>query len=182
MIGFIGGYDIDHADEILVIYTSFDGLGLSEYDQQHVPEDDLAKIAVLLEIMHTWNENKLDPRRSVQFVIWGGEGIDGPYYDLIYGLFEKNRLAAKVPTNMNPYMNTNPVKPAIWIEIGDLSNYPATIAYSEESTQFLREAFMQAANAADIKIESAINTEETVNSGLPNIYIWEKQRVPLQIS
>ena len=86
VIGFIGGYDIDHADEIVVIYTSFDGLGLSEFNQQRVPEDDLAKIAVLLEIMHTWNENKLDPRRSVQFVIWGGEGIDGPQNDMIQRL------------------------------------------------------------------------------------------------
>jgi len=176
MVGFIGGYDIDHAAEILVIYTSFDGLGLSEYDQQRVPEDDLAKIAVLLEIMHTWNENKVDPRRSVQFVIWGGEGIEGPYYDMIYGLFEKNKLAAKVPTNMNPYMNTNPVKPALWVEIGDLSNYLATMAYSDQSTQFMSSIFSQAAQAANLKIESAISYNLPVNSNLPNIFIWEDSR------
>ncbi|MCD6425603.1 MAG: hypothetical protein J7L35_08845, partial [Anaerolineales bacterium] len=176
MIGFIGGYDIDHADEILVIYTSFDGLGLSEYDQQQVPEDDLAKIAVLLEIMHTWNDNKVDPRRSVQFVIWGGEGVEGPYYDMIYGLFEKNKLTAKVPTNMNPYMNTNPVKPALWVEIGDLSNYPATMAYSDQSTQFMSRIFSQAAQAANLKIESAISYNSPVNSSLPTILIWEDTR------
>ena len=176
MIGFIGGYDIDHADEILMIYTSFDGLGLSEYDQQRVPENDLAKIAVLLEIMHTWNDNKVDPRRSVQFVIWGGEGVEGPYYEMIYGLFEKNRLAAKVPTNMNPYMNTNPVKPALWVEIGDLSNYPATMAYSDQSTQFMSRIFSQAAQAANLKIESAVSYSSPVNSGLPNILIWEDNR------
>ena len=176
MIGFIGGYDIDHADEILVIYTSFDGLGLSEYDQQQVPENDLAKIAVLLEIMHTWNDNKVDPRRSVQFVIWGGEGVEGPYYDMIHGLFEKNKLSAKVPTNMNPYMNTNPVKPALWVEIGDLSNYPATMAYSDQSTQFMSRIFSQAAQAANLKIESAISYNSPVNSNLPNILIWEDTR------
>jgi len=176
VIGFIGGYDIDHADDILMVYTSFDGLGLSEYDQQRVPEKDLAKIAVLLEIMHTWNDHKVDPRRSVQFVIWGGEGIEGPYYDMIYGLFEKNRLAAKVPTNMNPYMNTNPVKPALWIEIGDLSNYPATMAYSDQSTLFISEIFNQAAQAANLKIEPAISHNSPVNSSLPNILIWEDSR------
>ena len=83
-------------------------------------------------------------------------------------------MAAKVPTNNNPWINTNPVKPAIWVEIGDLSNYPATMAYSDGSTQFLSDAFKQAANATKINIESAINTEEAINSGLPNIYIWEK--------
>ena len=176
VIGFIGGYDIDHADEILVIYTSFDGLGLSEYGQERVPDDDLAKIAVLLEIMHTWNDSKLDPRRSVQFVIWGGEGIDGPYYDMIHGLFEKNKLAAKVPTNSNPYINTNPVKPAIWVEIGDLSNYSATMTYSDQSTQFISKIFNQAAQAADMSFESDIPYNSAVNSGLPNIVIWEDSR------
>jgi ABC-type dipeptide/oligopeptide/nickel transport system permease subunit len=176
MIGFIGGYDMDHADEILVIYTSFDGLGLSEYGQERVPDDDLAKIAVLLEIMHTWNDHNLDPRRSVQFVIWGGEGIEGPYYDLIESLFEKNKLAAKVPTNANPYINTNPVKPALWVEIGDLSNYPATMAYSDGSTQFMSEIFNQAARAADLKIESAITYDLGIHYDMPNILIWEDTR------
>jgi ABC-type dipeptide/oligopeptide/nickel transport system permease subunit len=176
LIGFIGGYDIDHADEILVIYTSFDGLGLSEFDQGLVPEDDLAKIALLLEIMHTWNDHKLDPRRSVQFVIWGGEGIEGPYLDMIYGLFEKNRLAAKVPTNMNPYVNTNPVKPAYWVEIGDLSNYPATMAYSDQSNQLMSAVFRQAAQAANLNIDAVISLNEAVNSDLPSLFIWEDTR------
>ncbi len=43
----------------------------------------------------------------------GVEGIEGPYYDMIHGLFEKNKLAAKVPTNSNPYVNTNSVKPVL---------------------------------------------------------------------
>ncbi len=176
MIGFIGGYDIDHADEILVIYTSFDGLGLSEYGQELVPEDDLAKIAILLEIMHTWNDHTVDPRRSVQFVIWGGEGVEGPYYDMIYGLFEKNKLSAKVPTNSNPYINTNPVKPALWVEIGDMSNYSATMAYSDQSTLFMSKIFNDAAQAANLNIESAISYDSAVNPGLPNIVIWEDNR------
>jgi ABC-type dipeptide/oligopeptide/nickel transport system permease subunit len=182
VMGFIGGYDIDHADEILVIYTSFDGLGLAEYNQEQVPEDDLAKIAVLLEIMHTWKENKVDPRRSVQFVIWGGEGVEGPYQDMLYGLFENNKLVAKVPTNMNPYMNTNPVKPAFWVEIGDLSNYPAIMAYSDQSTQFMTKVFKQAAQAAHLNIESATSYNSPVNSDLPSIYIWEdSQNTPTAI-
>ena len=176
VVGFIGGYDIDHADEILVIYTTFDGLGLSDFGLEQVPEDDLAKIAVLLEIMHTWNENKLDPRRSVQFVIWGGEGVIGPQFDLIEGLFEKNKLAAKVPTNSNPYVNTNPVKPALWVEIGDLSNYPATMTYSEESTDFMSNIFNEAAQATNLIFESAIYQDYAVDSGLPNIIIWENSR------
>lgn len=176
-IGFIGGYDMDHADEVVVIYTTFDGLGLSEQDQDKIPEEDLAKIAVLLEIMNTWNDSKLDPRRSVEFVIWGGEGVQEPFYKLIYGLFEKNKLVAKVPTNKNPYMNTNPVKPAIWIEIGDLSEDPATLAYSLGSADYLSRIFEQAAQATRIEVEPARPPQRGVNSGLPQLYIWEE---PLQ--
>ncbi len=173
-IGFIGGYDIDHADEILVIYTTFDGLGLREGGQEGVPEDDLAKIALLLEIMRTWQDSKLDPRRSVQFVIWGGEGLDEPFFQLIYGLFEKNKLAAKVPTNANPYLNTNPVKPAIWVEIGDLSSGPATLAYSLQSADFLSDVFRQAGKDSNLDVQADNPPRRGVNSGLPQLYIWEE--------
>jgi len=171
--GFIGGYDFDHADEIVVIYTTFDGLGLSEYQQDRIPEDDLEKIAVLLEIMRTWHEKNLDPRRSVQFVIWGGEGIEEPFYEMIYGLFEKNKLAAKVPTNMNPYVNENPVKPAIWVEIGDLSSSSGSMAYSDQSTEFLSDIFYRAAGATNLSIKPGVPASPGVSTGLPNIFLWE---------
>ncbi|MFL7813472.1 MAG: ABC transporter permease subunit [Anaerolineales bacterium] len=174
VVGFIGGYDFDHADEIVVIYTTFDGLGLSDYGQQTIPEDDLDRIAALLEIMKTWHDNKLDPRRSVQFVIWGGEGLQEPFYQMIYGLFENNKLAAKVPTNMNPYINTNPVKPAIWVEIGDLSADTGTLVYSLQSTDYLQQIFRQAAQAARVEVEPGFPPRGGVNSGLPQLYIWEE--------
>ncbi len=174
VVGFIGGYDFDHADEIVVIYTTFDGLGLSEFGQQKIPEDDLDRTAALLEIMKTWHDNKLDPRRSVQFVIWGGEGLEEPFYQMIYGLFEKNKLAAKVPTNMNPYINTNPVKPAIWIELGDLSSETGTLAYSLQSADYLQQIFKQAARATNVEVEPGFPSRGGVNSGLPQLYIWEE--------
>jgi hypothetical protein len=180
-IGFLGGYDIDHADEIVVIYTTFDGLGLSEFQQEKIPEDDLAKIAILLEIIHTWNANQVDPRRSVQFVIWGGENIQDPFYEMIYGLFEKNKLAAKVPTNNNPYLNTNPVKPAFWVEIGDLSAYPGTVLFSNQSTKFMSDILQGASRASDLEVHPAVPISPGVNSGLPHIYLWE-ERVPASTS
>jgi len=42
---------------------------------------------------------------------------------MIHDLFEKNKLAAKVSTNSNPYSNANPAKPAPWVEIPDPENY-----------------------------------------------------------
>jgi len=174
LVGFIGGYDFDHADEIVVIYTTFDGLGLNEFGRQKIPQDDLARIAVLLEIMRTWQDKQLDPRRSVQFVIWGGEGLQDPYYQMLYDLFENNKLAAKVTTNMNPYVNTNPVKPAIWVELGDLSHESGSLAYSMQSTDFLCQIFEQAAQAARVEVNPGFPPRLGVNSGLPQLYIWDQ--------
>jgi hypothetical protein len=176
VIGFIGGYDIDHADEIVVIYSTFEGLGLSSFYQERIPEADLEKIAVLLEILHTWNEKSLDPRRSALFVLWGGEDLQRPFFDLVYGLFEKNKLSAKVPTNMNPYLNTNPVKPAIWIEIGNLSSQTGNLVFSEQSSPFLGKLVKKAGAAANLTVEPEAALIPGVNSGLPNLYIWEENR------
>jgi ABC-type dipeptide/oligopeptide/nickel transport system permease subunit len=177
IIGFIGGYDIDHADEIVVVYTTFDGLGLSSFQQNHIPVEDIDKIAALLEVIRTWNDHQLDPRRSVLFVLWGGEGIEGPFFDLFYGLYEKNSLAAKVPTNMNPYLNTNPVKPAYWVEIGDLSTRSGTLAYATQSTPSLARLVTRAGNAANLPVASEDPRTPGVNSGLPNLYIWEEKKI-----
>jgi ABC-type dipeptide/oligopeptide/nickel transport system permease subunit len=173
IIGFEGGYDFDHADEIVVIYTTFDGLGLSEFQQEKVPEDDLARIAMLLEIMRDWKDHKLDPRRSVQFVIWGGEGVEEPFYQMFYGLFEKNKLVAKVPTNPNPYINTNPVKPAIWVEIGDLNIADSALDYSQRDSVFLGQLLLKASRATDQPVTSAQLPAYSVNSGLPSLYLWD---------
>jgi len=89
----------------------------------------------------------------------------------------KKKLAAKVCSNSNPYVNTNPVKPALWVEIGDLSNYPATMANSDQSTQFICKIFNQSAQAGNLNIEAAISYNSAVNSGLPNIVTWEDRGI-----
>jgi hypothetical protein len=96
---------------------------------------------------------------------------------MVYALFEKNKLAAKVPTNMNPYINENPVKPAIWVEIGDLSTYHGTIEFSNQSTTFMSDILQRAAGATNIQVRAAAPVVRGINSGLPYLYLWE-ERVP----
>lgn len=165
MIGFIGGYDMDHANEILVVYASFDGLGLTAYDQEAVPEADLVKIALLLEILNTWDEYQLDPRRSVQFVIWGGEGLVGPYSDMITGIMEKNRMAAIVPTK--------PIKPALWLEIRDLGLDTASLSFSDQSSDFLVTLLQKAARAGRVLISPGQSRELPDPIALPYLSLGE---------
>lgn len=164
-IGFSGGFDIDTAYELVVVYTTFDGLGLSQFDQEGVPEDDLAKIALLLEILHTWEENNLDLRRSVLFVFWGGEGADSLDDDLISGIFDKNRLS--------PRVRTSPVKPALWVEINDLSLTSAQLAYADESSDLLVNIIKKGARAVGLQLKKEILTGDVVEVELPKIYLSE---------
>ena len=78
---------------------------------------------------------------------------------------------------MNPYINTNPVKPALWVEIADLSTNPGTIAFSNQSTKFMSDILQKAAGATDIEVYPAVPKVSGVNSGLPYIYLWE-ERLP----
>jgi len=50
------------------------------------------------------------------------------------------------------------------------------MTYSDQSTQFISKIFNQAAQAADMSFESDIPYTSAVNSGLPNIVIWEDSR------
>lgn len=165
-IGFSGGFDLDAAYELLVIYTSFDGLGISEFGQEGVPQNDLAKIAILLEIMRTWEENNLDLRRSVLFVMWGGEGTQNLDDDLMNGIFEKNRLSAKV--------RTNPVKPALWVEINELSFSTANLVYGDQSSVFLVDIIKQGARASDLELVQGIMNLAMADIAIPKIYLSER--------
>jgi len=51
------------------------------------------------------------------------------------------------------------------------------MAYSDQSTQFISKIFNQAAQAGNLNIETAIFYNSAVNSGLPNIVIWEDRRI-----
>ncbi|MEJ2412985.1 MAG: hypothetical protein P8Y34_08320 [Anaerolineales bacterium] len=75
---------------------------------------------------------------------------------------------------MNPYINTYPVKPAIWVELGDLSPESGNLAYSLQSTDFLRQIFEEAAQATRVEVNPGFPPQQGVNSGLPQLYIWEQ--------
>jgi len=172
-VGFYGGYDMNHAAEIVVVYTTYDGLGLKSEHPDGLPSSELVEIASLLEMMESWETGSLDPRRSVMFVIWGGEGVESPFFDLIYGLYQENKLTAEVPTNTNPFQDDNPVKPAFWLEVGDLGTESDTLAYSQGSDQELGNMFDQAAKKAHLEARILEPPDRPANSGLPSLYLWD---------
>ncbi|MFN2149644.1 MAG: ABC transporter permease subunit [Anaerolineales bacterium] len=72
VLAYLPGSDFDHADEMIVLFASYDGLGVDP-DETVFPaaNDDGSGVAALLELAHLWQQQGLQPRRPVLFVFWG---------------------------------------------------------------------------------------------------------------
>lgn len=77
VIGYIPGSDLDLADEVVVLFTYYDGLG-TDPDGTVFPavNHDATGVAMLLELARLWQDQTLDTRRTTMFVAWGGAGLD----------------------------------------------------------------------------------------------------------
>jgi peptide/nickel transport system permease protein len=73
VLGFMPGSDFDLADDLVVIFATYDSLGVDP-DGTIFPgaNHSASSVGVMLEIVRLWHEQNLDARRSVLFVAWGG--------------------------------------------------------------------------------------------------------------
>ncbi len=79
VLGYKPGSDLDIADEMVVLFVAYDGLG-TDPDGTIYPgaNHNAAGVGILLEIARVWQEQNLDPRRTTLFVAWGGSQLDEP--------------------------------------------------------------------------------------------------------
>jgi hypothetical protein len=77
VLGYKAGSDYDLSGELIVLYTGYDGLG-TDPDGTVYPaaNDNASGVGVLLELARLWQEQRLDARRSVLFVAWGGGTLE----------------------------------------------------------------------------------------------------------
>ena len=73
VLGYIPGSDFDLADDLVVVFATYDGLGVDP-DGTIYPgaNHNASSIGVMLEIIRLWHDQNLDARRSILFVAWGG--------------------------------------------------------------------------------------------------------------
>jgi hypothetical protein len=77
VIGYIPGSDLDLADEVVVLFTYYDGLGTDPNGTVFpAVNHDASGVAMLLELARLWQDQGLDTRRTTMFVAWGGEGLE----------------------------------------------------------------------------------------------------------
>lgn len=79
VMGYMLGSDFTISNELVVFLATYDGLG-RDPDGTVYPgaNHNAAGVGVLLELARLWQEQELDPRRSVLFVAWGGGQLDYP--------------------------------------------------------------------------------------------------------
>lgn len=76
IVAYSKGSDYDLADELVILFASYDGLGIDP-DGTVYPgaNHDASGVGVLLEIARLWQEQNLDTRRPALFVFWGGASL-----------------------------------------------------------------------------------------------------------
>jgi hypothetical protein len=79
VLGYMHGSDYAISNELVVVLTTYDGLG-TDPDGTVYPgaNHNAAGVAVMLELARLWQEQELDPRRSVLFIAWGSGQLDHP--------------------------------------------------------------------------------------------------------
>lgn len=177
VIGYVPGSDFDLADEMVVLFTRYDGLGIDP-DGTIFPaaNNNASGVGALLELARVWQQQNLDARRSVMFVAWGG-GEATPIGARAF--FEDRNSFRKLPTR-NFSANLRPSYMFFIDHVGAGGDRLALPPHASESLQDLLE------NAAsDIGVSVVVEPEgehlrETVfTESIPWVRVrWESDGPP----
>jgi ABC-type dipeptide/oligopeptide/nickel transport system permease subunit len=77
VLGYTQGSDLDVFDELIIVFVSYDGLGV-DLDGTIFPSANqgASAVGIMLELARLWHEAQLDTRRPVMFLAWGGVALD----------------------------------------------------------------------------------------------------------
>ncbi len=77
IIGYLPGSDLDVADQMVILYTPYDGLGLDPDGTVFQGANQGATgVGMMLEVARLWHEQGLEARRTTMFIAWGGGELD----------------------------------------------------------------------------------------------------------
>ncbi|MGD8585359.1 MAG: ABC transporter permease subunit, partial [Chloroflexota bacterium] len=148
VMGYMLGSDISISNELVVFLATYDGLG-SDPDGTIYPaaNHNAAGIGVLLELARLWQEQELDPRRSVLFIAWGGGQLNHP------GAAEF--LAESTSFRHLPAYNTGQrLAPHIVIQLDYVGAGGQQLLVHPESAARLAELVQESAAEAGIPVET----------------------------
>jgi peptide/nickel transport system permease protein len=155
VLGFKAGSDYDLAGQLVVLFTSYDGLGRDPDGTVYPAANRGASgVAVLLELARLWQEQKLDARRSVMFVAWGGGLLEEPGADL----YLRSR------SSFRTLPSTSPVRPTVLFQWDAVGAGGDELVLHPRSSRRLAELVRETAAQAGVPMHS-LGSGDVADSG-----------------
>ncbi|MEN8171616.1 MAG: ABC transporter permease subunit [Chloroflexota bacterium] len=176
VFGYSIGSDLDLANELVVLFSSYDSLG-TDPDGTVFPgaNHNASGVGILLEMARLWQEQDLDTRRSVLFVAWGGSTLDNSgARDFLEDRFNFRHL---ITTNPN-----DRVLPALLVQLDYVGAGGDTLLIHPDSSPNLSVLIQETAQQLEIPISDDVNSNsfqsEVVSRRVPWISLqWENSIV-----
>jgi hypothetical protein len=166
VLGYKPGSDYDLAGQLVILFASYDGLGIDP-DGTVFPgaNRSASGLAVLLELARVWHEQSLDARRSVMFVAWGVGRLD--------------LTAAAKFLNSDPNFRHLPAtalnKPALLIQLDGIGAGGDALCIHPRSSARLSKLMSEAAEQVGVPILAGEGTGvaygEVATSRVPWVYL-----------
>ena len=147
ILGYRVGSDLSLARQMVVLYAEYDGLGIDP-DGTVFPSanHNASGMGMLLEVAKLWNEESLDPRRSVLFVAWSGHLDPRVAQEFFSERFNFRHLITNNPNDL--------VSPATVIQLDYAGAGGDTLIYHPESSEGMVTLLEESAQDLEIFIES----------------------------
>ena len=146
VLGLMPGSDFEIANELVIVVATYDGLG-QEPNGTVFPaaNHNASGVAVMLELARLWQEQELNPRRSVWFVVWGGSQLDEP------GLTEFLQNPRSI-RHLPAQASTNQLRPRVIIQV-DYTGAGADALYIHpESAASLNTLVLESAHEIELPV------------------------------
>ena len=172
VLGYLPGSDLNLADELVVIYAHYDGLG-RDPDSTLFPatNHNASGTGILLEVARLWQEEELDPRRPVLFVAWGAGALEDPGTE---AFFESE-------TSFRHLSATEPLRPRAIFQLDYAGAGGEELFIHPGSNIILREVIRESAAEVGVSITQGGDAAgyEPVTTRSPWVYLgWDNAPLP----
>jgi len=123
LLGYKRGSDHDLTGQLIILFAYYDGLGIDPDGTVYPAANQNASgVGVLLELARLWQEQNLDARRSVLFVVWGAGRLEQSGAEQFLSVTDSYRhLPATAPTRPTLFVQLDRVGAGaeeLWIHPG----------------------------------------------------------------
>jgi peptide/nickel transport system permease protein len=151
VFGFIDGYDAQLSAELVVLVARY------QKGDMEGSADQLSSVGLILETVRLWQEQNVDPRRSLLLIAWSGEERE-----------LQEVLADPDSFGYLPASTTRPVQPALVIQLDHLASGDEELWIHPRSDDYLATLFEERAGDLGLPVnEVSYESPAAVTDDLP---------------